>query len=1204
MPNFHSKNKDRLITLGLFALGAGDPCNDFIWTGVSDVCRKNGVNLIYYPGRALASSEAHEAQSNLIYNFVDSYRIDGLIMWLAGLAQWVTTEELNKFCNSYHPLPVVTIGTAVDGIPGVLVDNYNGMRDVIRHLVFTHNRRRIAFIRGPQRQQEAEERYQAYLNVLSENNIQIDPDLIVMGNFKESGGTRAAEILLDERAVKFDALVGASDNMTVGAMKYLQERGILVPGDVAVAGLNDEAPSKYANPPLTTAPLHFYEQAQWAAQMALTMIAGKEVPKKVVLPTQILIRQSCGCLDPLVEHASVGPNYLGYENPRNDQEILAENVLAEMTAALSLEDSKIPEKLLQSLFERFIQVTNGADGAGFINDIQEGLRLAELSKDNLSKWHEVLSVLHRLLPRMSPPESQFRGDNILHQGRVLIGETAQRSQAYQVFLASEQARTLSEISQVLSAALDERELSLLLADTMPRLEIPSYYLALYEDPKRPEEISRLVAAGVDGKPFVLPDEGFRFSSRKLVPDEYLPKDRSYILALQPLFFREDQLGFAIFEAQPSQDEVCDILGKQISSALKRAILNARNIELYNAAVEARKAAEIANNLKSRFLSVVSHELRTPLSLIVGTIEMLLREGDQREPHLPDYYRQDMTCVRTSAQHLSRLIGDVLDLASSHTGELRLANEPLLLKEVLEEALVLGALLAREKALGWRVEIPDRLPRVWGDRTRLRQVILNLISNAVKFTEHGEVVIAAEADEQEVRIWVMDTGMGIPPEEQAWVFDEFRRSERSVARGYGGMGLGLALSRRLIELHGGQIRVSSSGEEEAGSTFSFSLPVYDWPREEAQSKPEEILPVLLLTEQVNDADLLRIHLEQRGFTVKVMGIEDEPQWLSKVLQDPPGAVVLDFLPAAELGWELVSKFKQNSLTQDIPVVFYSLLEEQSRGAIVELELIDKPSVNDQLPLALDRMGIFAQTNKGKKSVILIVDDDACVRDMNERIVKMHLPGITIFTAENGKSALLLMKKTRPDLVLLDLMMPEMDGFAVLEQMRQEETMVDIPVIVLTAQVLSDQDMERLQQGVTAVLQKGIFSANEVLQHVETALHHNKRLGSPGKRIVRRAQVYIQEHLAEDFTRAGLAKYLGVSERYLTRCFHDEMGITPISYLNRLRIKQAKRLLDSGECSITEAAIRVGFTDSSYFGRVFKQEVGVSPSRYQQMGKLPN
>lgn len=216
--------------------------------------------------------------------------------------------------------------------------------------------------------------------------------------------------------------------------------------------------------------------------------------------------------------------------------------------------------------------------------------------------------------------------------------------------------------------------------------------------------------------------------------------------------------------------------------------------------------------------------------------------------------------------------------------------------------------------------------------------------------------------------------------------------------------------------------------------------------------------------------------------------------------------------------------------------------------------------------------------------------------------MHLPHCTIQTAENGRVAIELMKTVRPDLLLLDLMMPEIDGFGVLEQVRQQERTRDIPVIVLTAQILSEFEMERLQQGVTAVLQKGIFSSKEVFLQVESALNHVKRLGSPSQRLVRRAQAYIHEHFTEEFTRGDLANHLGVSERYLTRCFHEDLSITPVSYLNRYRIKRAKQLLDSGEYSITQVAMRVGFMDSSYFGRVFRQETGISPSQYQRNGPV--
>ena len=200
--------------------------------------------------------------------------IDGLVIWSAGLPLFVDRLEMNAFCQRFRPLPMVTAGVPIEGIPGVSVDNYRGMRAVVSHLIEVHRRTRIAFIRGPEYHQEAEERYRAYMDVLSDYDIPFDPGLVVQSNFKESGGAAAAEQLMLSRRDGFDALVAASDNMAIGALRVLQAHGLRVPGDVALAGLNDESQSPFVTPPLTTGPLHFYEQARRATEMLLALLAG------------------------------------------------------------------------------------------------------------------------------------------------------------------------------------------------------------------------------------------------------------------------------------------------------------------------------------------------------------------------------------------------------------------------------------------------------------------------------------------------------------------------------------------------------------------------------------------------------------------------------------------------------------------------------------------------------------------------------------------------------------------------------------------------------------------------------------------------------------------------------------------------------------------------------------------------------------------
>jgi YesN/AraC family two-component response regulator len=215
-----------------------------------------------------------------------------------------------------------------------------------------------------------------------------------------------------------------------------------------------------------------------------------------------------------------------------------------------------------------------------------------------------------------------------------------------------------------------------------------------------------------------------------------------------------------------------------------------------------------------------------------------------------------------------------------------------------------------------------------------------------------------------------------------------------------------------------------------------------------------------------------------------------------------------------------------------------------------------------------------------------------------MVQSQSPAYRVLKARNGREALARLQETSVDLVLLDLMMPELDGFGVLEAMREVKATQQTPVIVLTAQTLSETDMARLNQGVATVLGKGLFSVEETLAHVEAALRRGRKLGSEAQRLVRKAMAYIHTHYTETLSRESLARYVGVSDDYLTRCFHQETGLAPMTYLNRYRINQAKLLLTEGRLNIAEVAEAVGFSDSNHFGRAFKREVGMSPSAYRE------
>jgi YesN/AraC family two-component response regulator len=283
-----------------------------------------------------------------------------------------------------------------------------------------------------------------------------------------------------------------------------------------------------------------------------------------------------------------------------------------------------------------------------------------------------------------------------------------------------------------------------------------------------------------------------------------------------------------------------------------------------------------------------------------------------------------------------------------------------------------------------------------------------------------------------------------------------------------------------------------------------------------------------------------------------------------------------------------------MMQGIPVMFYAA--SQDSGSVLELDYMTKPIQIDELQRVLGRQWSAGQAAETR--TFLVVDDEPNTLEMNARIVQSHSPTSQILKAHDGCEALEILRRSVVDLVLLDLMMPEMDGFGVLEAMREQDTTRDIPVIVLTGKLLTEADMARLNHGVARVLSKGLFTVDETLAHVSAALEHKRRLSSEAQRLVRRAMAYLHEHYDEPVSRRDIAQHVGMAEDHLTHCFRQELGTTPIAYLNRYRINQAKRLLKESEQNITEIAFAVGFSDSGYFSRVFRRETGTSPEAFRR------
>jgi AraC-like DNA-binding protein len=350
----------------------------------------------------------------------------------------------------------------------------------------------------------------------------------------------------------------------------------------------------------------------------------------------------------------------------------------------------------------------------------------------------------------------------------------------------------------------------------------------------------------------------------------------------------------------------------------------------------------------------------------------------------------------------------------------------------------------------------------------------------------------------------------------------------------------------------------------------------------------------LTDHAQASETLSEQLRQNGFQVQVAGIRSATDWQSQIIEFLPDAILLDMDGTPDLAGDVRKAIQDNRLAREIPILFYS---SRNGAAVPNLDSLIKPIEPAELTQILDQQALVSSPDQPTRT-ILVVDDEPNTLELHARIVQAHSPSNRVLRAQNGQEALDLLKREPVDLVLLDLQMPGLDGFGVLEKMREENRMRRIPVIVVTGKALSEADMARLTQGVASVLEKGLFSVDETIAHMNAALERKHRLSGEAQRLVRKAMAFIHEHFAEPITRREIAQHVSIAEDYLTYCFRQELGTTPIKYLQRYRVNRARGLLRESEATITEIARMVGFSDSGYFSRIFHRETGMSPEAFRR------
>lgn len=1146
-----------------------------IFRGISRAVQNLGCNLLLGCGIGPSASPADPLRPAWPSPSPDSdfvpigpWNTDGLIIAVP-LHSLVRSAYVQGLIAAGHP--TLFVGSGEDG-PTIKANNTDGILTALRHLV-DHGHRQIAFIAGPQDDLRGDtgERLRAYQVGCQSFGLAEDPRLIAYGRHVYDGGITAMQQIIDS-GVTFTAMLASNDESALGAMEMLRQVGRRIPHDIAVIAFDNRPEGVAHEPGLTSINVPLFDIGYRAVDLMLHHIEGKfDLPHTIQVDTRLVIRGSCGCGAP-------SPNTVDRHVP-----LVRTIATTIQNQAHSLTEDEVLT-LGQRLTESFTTSLQAADPTAFQDTLRHVLQRTMVVDDDAHIWQDAISLLVTEWDSMSESPSASLAYRFLDEARATISAHMQQQHRRYVVHERWTSSRLSLLTARLLTALDEAQIYQILATHLPDMSIHTAMLALFEAEGDDPCAWSVIRNTINPEQLEI-----RFRSQEFPPVGLFAADQPFLLTLIPLTGPTGQSGLMAFATE--HFDLYGLIVQQLGGAFNTA-------RLYRQATEGRQLAEEANRMKSRLLSTISHELRTPLNLIVGLSGMILRDSDEGESPLSDVIRKDLDRIVAYSQHLGGLIGDVIDLATNDARQLRLNHEPVDVGQALRIVAESGSQLAANKGLGWEAELPETGPWVWGDYTRLRQVALNLISNAIKFTTKGTVSLRVEDAGDFVTVVVQDTGLGISPDEQQAIFDEFRQSERSVSRGYGGLGFGLAISKRLVEMHGGTITVKSTGEEGTGSTFSFTLPTVRPPKEHTrhlEEAPSVNQLVMVLTNDASTSERLCEHLRQRDFSVQLVLTSEGTDWYSQMDEQHPDSIILDVSTDTALGWKTLKEIKTKPNLARIPVAFFS--SSQVDGSLLELDYLTKPIEISEMTRALDQYWLLTDHTRPTHS-ILVVDDDPSTLEMHARVMQSHSAANRVWKAHNGKDALEILSREIIDLVLLDLQMADMDGFQVLEAMRSMESTRRIPVIVVTGTILTEPDMTRLNQGVVAVLGKGLFSVEETIAHISKALDHKRKLSGEAQRLVRSAMAFIHEHFAEAISRRDIANRIGLTEDHLTFCFRQELGTTPIAYLQRYRINQAKRLLKESQLTITDVAANVGFADRGYFSRIFHREVGLSPDAFRR------
>ncbi len=1046
--------------------------------GAREAAHRRGAHLIGFQGSFLRRTEGERAvfDGSFLFDLARPEAVDGLLPVSTVLATTIGLAATKALCEE-SKLPTVSIGS-LPGLPSVAIESGPSISSLVRHLVEVHGRRKIAFIRGNLNNPESVEREVAVIDTLASLGVSLNESLFVQGNFLESSGQAAVRTLVDERGFSrndFDAIVSANDQMAAGAALALAKRQIRVPEDIAIVGFDDDDHARSTSPPLTTVAQPIERLGALAIDLLLDRIAGQQIPERTLLPTEPVLRRSCGCEWPERAHSN---RLLSIGSP--EQLVLSLRAVCE-SQSVRITRTLADERTLE-MIANAAGAPDGAEGDAQLVELErELLSAATLGYDPL-RWEDALVPFTADVARARATQATPAAEQALarlQRLRLLLNETAARSHALGRLHVVQHAHATRVLGSALACAKDVRALSRVLEGAIGGLGVRYCDVCLFV-PRSESKAAKLIARyrGEYASSADLPHDAGElwrklpgslppapesrksliFPAANLLQEAPDNAETPYALLVYPLVFAEQAIGYIVYDAPASLEDAWlhENIAGHVSNAIS-ALLKGQELR------SARELAEQASATKSEFVAVMSHEIRTPLNAILGHLDLCLR-GE-----LPPEERRHASRAESAARALLEIVNDVLDFSKIEADKLDLEQVAFETAEWLTQIRNTCALSAQRKGLEFVIDVDPNLPtQLVGDPLRLNQVVVNLLSNASKFSEGGHVVLRIDVLERdpigrtELRFEVEDTGIGMSADRLEALFNPFTQGDSSMSRRYGGTGLGLSISKRLVEMMGGTLNVESSPGR--GSRFWFSAPFT-----EVRTRPPRAdfgagLRALIVEDSDVQARALMRFLDSHGYSVKQVasaaecvdallaaarrGTPFDLAFVDGTLPDLRGATGLTRLVAdhPELSFPVLVLCGEaaDSVTVSSdgpiratlhkpyePMLVASLLRELSGGAQAKgVEAKPRPTL---------------ESLRGRH--LLLVHDSEFSRDLAYELLVSA--GASVALAMEGNAALALAREQAFDAILLDLYLPGMDGSEVATEIRKLPKHATTPLLACTA-----------------------------------------------------------------------------------------------------------------------------------------------------------